>query len=214
MKDSNKPDYVLLSTTTLGRVRGFTVELLFHLRDGALRTYGLCELTQKTHQYVSAYLKNMRKYGLVEKNDSFWNLTVLGRDFSSYLEREGKHNIIIQKKEERKKKEGRKKPVKKLKQVSIQAWLLTSTLDDIEKRVVEVLVEHFNKTGSMFRYFNDYYEAAEFFKATSDQIVEAMKHLKQDKVAYPWRDHSLNAWKIALYKDFVEELKLSHERNK
>jgi hypothetical protein len=191
-------------------VRGFTIDLLFALEEGSVRTQAICEKTQKPANYVSKYLSNMRKYGLVMKNESFWNLTVLGQDFATYMKYEVLQYNTIRKINERKKKEERNlnetSQPKKLKQVSIQAWLLTSTLDDIEKRVVEVLVDHFNKTGSKFLYFDDYYKAAEFFKATPDQMAEAMKHLKQDKIAYPWRDRSLNAWKIGLYKAWVEAL--------
>jgi len=204
-------DYALLSTssTALGRIRGFTVNVLFMLKEGAKRCCDIANESGKGQDYVHQYLKNVRKYGLALKNGCFWELTDSGVEFAKYL-RILYNNKEYEKIKKERKKEREKKPLRKLKQVSIQAWLLTSTLDDIEKRVVEVLIDHFNKTGSKFKYFNDYYEAAEFFKATPDQIVEAMKHLKQDKIAYPWRDRSLNAWKIALYKDFVEELKLSH----
>jgi len=203
------------TSTSLCRVRGFTIDLLFALKEGPRRTFELCEETGKREQYVSRYLCNMRNYGLIMKNDAFWNLTLLGSDFISYLERVSKYSIVVRKIQERKKKEERKlnesSQPKKLKQVSIQAFLRTSTLDDIEKRVVEELVDHFNKTGSKFLYFNDYYKAAEFFKAAPDQMAEAMRHLKQDKIAYPWRDRSLNAWKIGLYKDFIEKLKFHGE---
>jgi len=218
MKDSTKVNYTLLSTSsTLSRVRGFTVELLFHLRDGALRTYGLCELTQKTHQYVSAYLKNMRRYGLVEKNDSFWNLTVLGRDFSSYLEREGKYNNIIQKKEERKKKDNRKKEEssqrKFLKQVSIQSWLQDSSPDETERVVVEVLLDHYNKTKGKFIYASSIYDLAERFGVNPSLLPDAMRKLHEDQVIYQWPLHPRPGehFKVGLKKDFIRKLEESQK---
>jgi len=207
------PNYQLLSTTTtLGKVRGFTIELLFHLSEGSRRCRDLVEITGKPHSYVWRYLKNMQKYGLVEKNGAFWELSILGREFLSHI------NILYiniseyRKKIERKQKDNRKKvencTPKKPKQVRISAWLSSSDLNELESKVVEVLVDHYNKTGSKFLYFRDHYEAAEFFECTPDEITKAMRKLKQDKIAYPWRDRSLNAWKIGLYKDFLERLKV------
>jgi len=199
------------SSTPLGRVRGFTINLLFALKEGPRRTYELAEISGKTREYVYSYLKRMRKYGLVMKNGFFWNLTVLGSDFISYLEEVSKYSIVCRHIENRRRTEERQKrdtsPLKKLKQVSIQAFLRTSTLHDTEKRVVEDLVDHYNKTGSKFRYFDDHYAAAEFYKCTPDQMVNVMKNLKQDHIGYAWPDPSLKAWKIALYKDFIETLK-------
>jgi len=206
-------DYQLLSTTTsLGRVRGFTIDLLYHLRDGPKRCCELAEITGKTRFYVWRYLRNMQNYGLTCKEGSFfWKLTDIGVNFLNYLD-----NIYYiynsRKKVERKKKESRKKvetsPPKRLKQVSIQPFLLSSSLHDAEKTVVEVLVEHYNKTGSKFLYFKDVYEIAEKFGFRPDQANQVMMNLKQDHIAYSYRDRSYDAWKIGLYKAFVESLRL------
>jgi len=206
-----KPNYQLLSTTTtLGRIRGFTVELLFHLNEGPKRCRDLVEKTGKSHSYVWRYLKNMQNYGLVEKNGVFWELSILGREFLSYINILYNNISEYRKIIERKSKDNRKKvesyTPKKPKQVRISAWLSSSNLDELESRVVEVLVNHYNKTGSLFLYFRDPYEAAEFFKCTPDQLTQAMRKLKQDRIAYPWRDRTLNAWKIGLYKAWVQAL--------
>jgi len=209
---TTKVDYTLLSTTTsLGRVRGFTIELLFHLEGGSKRCCDLAEITEKTQPYINRYLRRMRNYGLTEKQGILWKLSPLGEDFLSYLKGVYNNIIIYRQKKDRKKKEERQKPRIKPKQVRISAWLTSSTRDEVEKRVVEILMEHYNKTGSKFQYFDDIYAAAESFKCTPDEIQKAMRNLKQDHVAYAWRDSSLGAWKIALYKDFVEGFKLLEE---
>jgi len=65
----NKESYLSISTSTsFSKIRGFTVELLFQLKNCSLRTADLVELTGKCHQYVNRCLQNMRIYGLVEKN--------------------------------------------------------------------------------------------------------------------------------------------------
>lgn len=199
----------LLSTTTaLARVRGFTTILLLLLYEGQKRCCELVEITSKKHDYVWQYLKRMQKYGLVEKNEAFWFLTDLGVYFAEYLKKH--YNILnnnikeYEQKVNRKRTESEQLEKKETKQIPLSAWLASSSLDEIEKRVVEELVEHYNRTGSTFKYFSDIYEAAEHFKCTPNEIAEALKRLKQDKIIYSWRDKTFNAWKIGLYRAFIE----------
>lgn len=215
MKDPNKVNYALLSTTTLGRVRGFTIELLFHLGEGPKRCCELVEKTGKQHRYVWRYLRNMQFYGLVEKTDGLWNLSDIGVNFLSHLSIVYNNIIEYRKKVERKQTEGRKKvessftnvKEKSMKQIPISLWLQQTDREQVEKEVVEVLVDHFNKTGSKFLFFKDIYEIGERFKTSPDQINQALMNLKQDHIVYNYRDRSHNAWKIGLYKDFVEALR-------
>ena len=93
----------LLSTTTsFGRIRGFTITLLFHLKGRELRVKDLIDLTGKYRQYVSKYLYRMRNYGLTEKKGPFWRLTPEGDSFLSYITLLN-NNIIRRQKEDRKK---------------------------------------------------------------------------------------------------------------
>lgn len=214
---SNEPYSTISTTTSLGRVRGFTIDLLFHLKDGPKRCCDLAEISGKNQDYVHRYLRNMRKYGLVKKQGILWNLSVLGVDFLSYLNIVYNNIIEYGKKKERKKKEDGKKmetsPPKKLKQISFSLWLQSShlTLDSAEKKVVEVLVDHFNRTGSKFLYFNNIYEMAEKFQISPDQVNQVIMNLKQDHIVYSYRNKHHAAWKIGLYKAFIEGLKASQE---
>jgi len=216
MKDSNRVDYALLSTsTTLGRVRGFTIELLYHLQEGRKRCCELVEITGKSHPYVWRYLKRMRNYKLVEKNEGFWFLSDIGVNFVKHLNIV--YNNIIEYRQiiDRKKKEERQLRdtsftnvnKKTEKQIPISLWLQQTDREQVEKEVVEVLVDHYNETGSKFLFFKDIYAMAERFKATPDQINQAMMNLKQDHIVYNYRDRGHEAWKIGLYKDFVEALR-------
>jgi len=210
-------DYALLSTTTtLGRVRGFTIEVLYHLGEGPRRCCELVEITGKYHDYVYSYLRNMRIYGLAEKTGVYWKLTLLGREFLDYLNIVYNNIIEYGKKKERRKKEKRKKPEswhpKRVKQIRIEAFLRDSRLADKEKEVVEVLVDHYNKTGSKFLYFVDHYEIADRFEMHPDQVNQIFMNLKQDHVVYSFRDRRHNAWKIGLYKAFVEALTLQRKK--
>jgi len=120
MEENGRLQSLLSSTTTsFGKIRGFTVDLLFVLKNHGLRTSEAAELTEKSTAYVSRYLKNMRKYGLTEKQGFLWFLTPLGGEFLEYFERVDRsrnstYSIIHtsrkkkRKKEERNQKETRK----------------------------------------------------------------------------------------------------------
>jgi len=208
-----KVNYALLSTTTLGRVRGFSIELLFMLHEGGGRCCDLSERSGKSQPYVHRYLRNLRKYELVRQNDAFWFLTEFGAEFVKYLHIVYNNIIEYRKKKERKKKEERKleesSPPKVLKQVAISLWLQDSDRSRVEKEVVEVLVKHYNETGSKFLYFRDVYHFADNFKIRPDEVNQLLMSLKQDRIVYSFRDKQHNAWKVGLYKAFLEGLKAS-----
>ena len=220
--DRNKS--VTIATTTLSRIRGFTVELLFHFRNRELRVADLIDLTGKYRQYINVYLHRMRNYGLVERNGSSCKLTEIGLSFLSYLkslDNNNIHNITLRKQKENIKKTDRKQKEntsakKTPKQISIKLWLQESgrTLDDAEKVVVEVLVDHYNKTGSKFYYCEDDYEAARKFGIRPDQVTQVLRNLKEGHIAYTHRDTKAPGgptWKIGLYKAFIETLKASQK---
>ena len=218
---STEPYSTISTTTSLGRVRGFTVDLVFHLKDGPKRCCDLAEITGKYHCYVWRYLKNMQNYGLVEKQGLLWNLSVLGEDFLSYLNIVYNNIIEYRKKIERSTKEVRKKintsRPKRHKQVSISLFLRDSKLDDTEKEVVEVLVNHYNKTGSKFILIKDEYELANKLSKNPQGILQALVNLRQDNIIYLMRAHDFPGYhKLGLKRDFVTLLEgekgISHAR--
>jgi len=79
----------------------------------------------------------------------------------------------------------------------------------MEKVVVEVLLDHYNKTGSLFRYYRNIYHAADSFKIPVDKIDTVLMRLKQDRVAYKYWDKHYGALKIGLYKAFIKKLKIA-----
>ena len=222
-------DPLLSTTSTLSRIRGFSIILLFCLKDGCLRTRDICEKLDKYPQYVNRYLYNLQNYGLVEKVEDFWILTEEGADFIEYLEDVDKRFNIIRKKYERNKKEIRKKKERKnikkedllcaetsikacrrkTRQIQIEPFLRNCNLDDLEKAVVEVLIEHYNKTGSKFIMVKDQYELAERLNCNPSDLPNALKNLRQDGVIYIFKDKTFNCWKIGLKKQFLEVI--SHE---
>jgi DNA-binding Lrp family transcriptional regulator len=114
------------------------------------------------------------------------------------------------KKEERKEKENRKKEETKqpktTKQIPISLWLRNSGLDDLEKEVVEMLLKHYNETGSKFILIRDQFELAEKIGANPGEILEALKNLRQDNVIYLYRSDIQGYWKIGLKTNFLKVL--------
>jgi len=172
------------------------------------------DLTTKYAQYINRYLYNMRNYGLVEKNGSFWKLTDLGLSFLTHLESLEHISILIRKKKERNKKEIRKKEErkerKKERQLSLCLYLKDFSLSDVEEVVVEYLMAHYNKTGSKFIFIRDLYQLAEKLEVNPDVLMEAITNLKQDHICWLYRDRTYNRWKLGLYKAFVEALTKLH----
>lgn len=196
------------TTATLCRVRGFTIDLLFELKNQGLRTTDIIDSTGKTRWYVSRYLYNMRNYGLVKKTGPFWNLTEEGSLFLSYLESIGTNTNRMRKIAERKLKEGRKiaesSSSKKPKQISIELWLHNSNLDETETVVVEVLVDHYNRTGGKFLWFTSFHDLAERLKVSPSLLPQALRKLSEDQIIYVWRNK-----KIGLKTAFIEAVRLS-----
>jgi len=209
----------LLSTTTTDwlRVRGFSIELLHHLRDKQLLLCELCELTGKDPNTVNRYLYNLRKYGYVQKDDHYYKITEVG---VALLNIHNIHNIHVYTKYERnmkgicKKYESSMKVERdskraSLRQTGLELWLQSCDLSEKEKEVVEVLIDHYNKTGSKYLYFDNPFDFAERFKISPQMATEVLKRLKQDGIIYVFRDRQLGSWKIGLKSAFLEALKLS-----
>ena len=207
-----------LSTTTLPRASSFVKDLLFVLNEGRLRTCEVAKITEKTSAYVDSYLRRMRNQGLVEKQGFFWNLSEDGVSFLGYLEkiedRRYRYRHYLDTTTTQHQHSLNSRNPKKIKQVPLLPFLHNLSLPDAERKVVEMLLEHYDETHSLFLYFPTFYDIADHFQASPDQIRQIMRNLKQDHIAYPWRDRSQDAWKIALYKEFVEMLPLNHNVEK
>jgi len=150
----------------------------------------------------------MERYGLALKNGDFWFLTDSGVEFVKYLDIVYNNIIDYRKKVERKSKEDRKKvesnQPKSSKQIPISLWLENSGLDNVEKEVVEVLLRHYNETGSKFILIKDQFELAEKLKANPTEVLEALKNLRQDNVIYLYRSDIQGYWKMGLKANFLK----------
>jgi len=206
--------------TSLSRIRGFTIDLLYLLRNKCLRSVEIAEITGKPANYVRSYLYNMRSYGLTEKRGDLWILTEYGVNFLSYIDRldknnnKGKRRAKVSKrraKEEQKKSKSSEQ--KQFKQIPIHLWLQNSSLDDVERVVVEVLADHYNRTGSKFIHVRDKYELAERCKVNPSALGEALRNLLDDNIIYVFHHHRgpfTGLTKIGLKKAFIQMLRATN----
>ncbi|MEM0006758.1 MAG: hypothetical protein QXR89_00615 [Candidatus Bathyarchaeia archaeon] len=152
----------------------------------------------------------MERYGLALKNGDFWFLTDSGVEFVKYLDFVYNNIIDYRKKVEKRSKENKKKietnQPKTTKQIPISLWLQNSGLENVEKEVVEVLLKHYNETGSKFILVKDLFELAEKIKANPDEVLEALKNLRQDNIIYLYRSDIQGYWKIGLKMSFLKML--------
>lgn len=214
-EDLEANDKILLyTTTTLSKVRGFSFELLLHLRKRMLDIYDLMELTGKYSEYIITYLKRLQKYGMVEKQGYFWKITEFGEAFLKHrmytMTTCNKTKQILNRYETDTKQILNRSISTKPKQISLSLYLKKFNLSDVERVVVEYLVDHYNKTGSKFIYIQDIYELAEKLDVNPAMLQEAITNLKQDRIVWLYRDRVYRRWKLGLYKAFVEILKKLH----
>jgi len=90
------------------------------------------------------------------------------------------------------------------KQLTLEKAFQHLNLNDCEKEVVEVLLAHYNRTGSPFKYVN-YLEDLQL-DYSSCVLQEAIRKLRQDNIIYIWQDRAMNALKLGLKKAFLEKL--------
>jgi len=214
-KGSGKTSHVSSTTsTTLGRIRGFTLVLIYVLGKGRFRVKDLAEITGKPSNYLSTYLYRMYRYGLAEKKGSFWNLTPKGLLFYDHLINVDLKKKIKQQKKQQKKQQ-RKQQLnnifgrKRIKQTSFTLWLQKSRVDEVEKEIVEVLLDHYNRTGSKFILVRDKYELAERCKVNPSALGEALKNLREDNIIYIYHLRREGVTKIGLKKDFIKLLEMT-----
>jgi DNA-binding Lrp family transcriptional regulator len=76
----------------------------------------------------------------------------------------------------------------------------------VEKEVVEVLLRHYDETGSKFILIKDQFELSEKLKVNPSEILEALKNLRQDNIIYLYRSDIQSYWKIGLKTSFIKML--------
>jgi len=205
---------IISSTTTFSKVRGYSIDILYLLKEGMLTSSDIAELTGKYAQFINVYLNRLRKYGMAEKQGSFWKITEEGLYFLTHLDKIGHIKRQIKQKVNRFKTDVKQKvntsTQNKPKQLSIQLFIKNShrSLSDIEVEVVDILLDHYNKTGSKWIYAHaGLLGLAERLKVDYDSLGRALLNLRQDGVIYTWpKLYERQTFKLGLKNAFLKKL--------
>jgi len=198
----------ITTTTTLTKVRGLSVKILKALKEGPKTAIELSLELEVKGNYLRPYLYNLRKYGLIEKSSLLWTIVKERKDIIDNI-------ININKEKERVKvsKRTSEKRVKEEEQILKEEQLRKAFENFLKQRKYEVVVvdivrklfEHYLKTGATFVKFVTSEDMESFFGLYRKDIARAISILTNERVAYMWK--SSGELKIALYKDFIEELR-------
>ncbi len=205
------------SNTQWNKIRGFSVDILELLNDcGGLTTIELANRLGKYPKYVTKYLYNLRRYGLINLNKNNWKWYITALD-----------DIIIYiiYKEERKKKEERNKeetnnspsakdknektePAEQKAKIPINDWQKERT--DTEVVVVSHLIEHYNETMNKFVLSQSHDEFAELLRIgfpESSELPKTLLRLESDGVLYNVYLREKACWKIGLKDAFINRIR-------
>ncbi|RJS84094.1 hypothetical protein CW702_02935 [Candidatus Bathyarchaeota archaeon] len=128
------------TTTSLGKVRGFSVHILNLLNRSMLLASEIAEILDKENRYVWAYLTRLKSYGLIERRGQFWYLTDLGEAFIERIKRieelkEKKNLINFSRTPTEKQQKENRKPTEHLHKTNI------SELDRNERSIINLRLE-------------------------------------------------------------------------
>lgn len=193
---TQKTNTAAITSTTLGRVRGRSLNILCLLLNEPHRTFELGEILDYPAPYIWKYLQRLQKYGLVREQDCFYFLTDKGVSFTNTLPIN--FNIIKSKVTRTRQKldTSRQKLDSKSKiipmQVSLAFWQPKYPIDESTSMVVEVMVAHYNDTASQgkarvgYTYPASYtkWDIAKDFELTMEQLDEVNRVLQNQGIGY------------------------------
>jgi hypothetical protein len=134
----------------------------------------------------------VRKRGLFERKEIWgWKATSFGFYVLSI------NNNNVQTKYNRTL-DGSKKP----RQLNLSVFTNRSDINEPERVVVGVLIQHYERTGQKFRYFRDFYHFCDETGVGAVDAPVAIARLKEEGCIYTRKDEF--GWKIGLKADFVE----------
>lgn len=155
----------------------------------------------------------MLDYGLVQKKESFWELTEYGLNCLDYFKELSNSNSNSNRIQigyihtTDRKHLGNTSIRKKPKQITIQPFLRNSSRDETQMKIVEVLATHLNETGGPYFWTNDVYDMADRLQVNPDSLASALCRLDEDQIVYVWPGGSRWPKKVGLKKSFIEMLR-------
>jgi predicted transcriptional regulator len=185
------------------KYRGHTLEILGVLSEcGGLTT---CEIADKTGlkpNDVWQYCRRGFSSGIIERKERWgWSVSPLGLLILSIKTTTTTTNDTTTT-QQRHKHDTNTTP--KVQQLNLSAFTGREDMDETDRVVVGVLVSHYERTGKVFRHFDDEYEIGRVMGIASQDVKHTLRHLRDEGCIY-FRREALG-WKLGLMKDFVWRL--------
>ena len=190
------------------KFRGKTIEILGVLSNsGGMTTREISDQTGiPVQSFKCILLANGEKRGIFERKERWgWKATPFGFFILSINNNNVQTNTNkVQTKYKSKYNRTLDSP-KKSHQLNLSIFTSRSDIEDPERVVVEVLVEHYERTGEKYRYFRDLYHFCDETGVSAVDAPTAIARLKEEGCIYTRKDEF--GWKIGLKVGFVERLK-------
>ena len=189
------------------KFRGKTIEILGILSNsGGMTTKEIADQTGIPIKTVNVYCWLGEKRGIFERRERWgWNATSFGFFILSINNNKDKSSINEVLIKDKSSINHLYKVPKKSHQLNLSIFTSRSDIENPERVVVGVLVEHYERTGEKYRYFRDLYHFCDETGVSAADAPTTIARLKEEGCIYTRKDEF--GWKIGLKVGFVERLK-------
>lgn len=189
------------------KFRGKTIEILSILSNsGGMTTREISDQTGIPIKTVNVYCWLGEKRGIFERKERWgWIATSFGFFILSINNNNDKSNINEVLIKDKSSINHLYTVPKKSHQLDLSIFTSRSDIENPERVVVGVLVEHYERTGEKYRYFRDLYHFCDETGVSAVDAPTAIARLKEEGCIYTRKDEF--GWKIGLKVGFVERLK-------
>ncbi len=189
------------------KFRGKTIVILGVLSNsGGMTTREISDRTGTSIKVLNVILPRGEKKGIFERNERWgWKASPFGflvlninnnNDNTNTTPIQHKYNTNTTRTLD---------SSRKSHQLNLSVFTNRSDINEPERVVVGVLVQHYERTGEKYRYFRDFYHFCDETGVGAVDAPPAIARLKEEGCIYTRKDEF--GWKIGLKVGFVERLK-------
>lgn len=203
--DSTTPTTAFLSNPC--KFRGKTIDILGILSNsGGMTTREIADKTGMSIKVLNVILPRGEKKGIFERKERWgWKASPFGFLILSINNNNANTNTTTTQHKYNTNTTRTLDSSRKSHQLNLSVFTNRSDINEPERVVVGVLVQHYERTGQKFRYFRDFYHFCDETGVSAVDAPAAIARLKEEGCIYTRKDEF--GWKIGLKADFVERLK-------
>ncbi len=190
------------------KFRGKTIDILGILSNsGGLTTREIADRTAMSIKVLNVILPRGEKKGIFERKERWgWKASPFGFLILNINNNNANANTTTTQHKYNTNTTRTLDSSRKSHQLNLSVFTNRSDINEPERVVVGVLVQHYERTGQKFRYFRDFYHFCDETSVGAVDAPAAIARLKEEGCIYTRKDEF--GWKIGLKADFVERLKI------